>query len=54
VEKPYYYKNDLRDFSMPYKIYGKIDLEVMKAKYSALSNDSIRGINQRFVLPSKW
>jgi hypothetical protein len=54
MEKPYYYENDLRDFSMPYKIYGKLDYEILKTKYLQLSNDSTRPTNQRFILPSKW
>ncbi len=53
MEKPYYYENDLRDLFMPYKIYGKIDYEVIKAKYLALSNASPRITNQRFIL-SLW
>lgn len=32
--------NDLADFKMPYKLYGKTDLEVMEAKYSKLSGRS--------------
>jgi hypothetical protein len=54
MEKPYYYENDLRDFSMPYKIHGKIDYEVMKAKYLRLTNASNRATNQRFIRSSKW
>lgn len=53
MEKPYYYENDLRDFSMPYKIHGKIDYENMKNKYLNLSNASKRITNQRFIL-SSW
>ena len=30
--------NDLADFKMPYKHYGKTDVEVFKQKYNSLSN----------------
>lgn len=30
--------NDLDDFRMPYKIYGKIDLEIVVDKYQRLTN----------------
>lgn len=32
--------NDPEGFIMPYKIYGKLDLELMQAKYQKLSHAS--------------
>lgn len=32
--------NNIDAFKMPYKLYGKTDLEVMKRKYMRLSNRS--------------
>jgi hypothetical protein len=54
MEKPYYYENDLRDFKMPYQLYGKIDYEVMKDKYLSLTNHPNRATSKRFIIPSKW
>lgn len=34
------YQNDLRDFKMPYRLYGRTDLEITKRKYQELSNFS--------------
>lgn len=34
------FENDMDDFKMPYKMYGKTDLEVMTMKYKKLSNNS--------------
>lgn len=31
------FSNDMKDFKMPYKLYGKTDLEVMTRKYKKLS-----------------
>lgn len=39
--------NDVEDFKMPYKHYGKADLENMQAKYQKLNNLS-KGLNVRF------
>jgi hypothetical protein len=39
--------NDPRDFKMPYKVYGKIDLEIMNSKYQRLHNFS-KGLSMRF------
>lgn len=35
-----FYENDLDDFKMPYKIYGKTDMEIMKDKYMKLRKSS--------------
>jgi hypothetical protein len=32
--------NDMEGFIMPYKLYGKTDLEVMTRRYEGLSNKS--------------
>ncbi|QMS87311.1 hypothetical protein HUN01_06830 [Nostoc edaphicum CCNP1411] len=40
--------NDPRDFKMPYRIFGKIELEVMKNKYQRLNNKS-KALSVRFV-----
>ncbi|QSJ20102.1 hypothetical protein JYQ62_16140 [Nostoc sp. UHCC 0702] len=32
--------NDPEGFMMPYKVYGKLDLELMQAKYQKLSHTS--------------
>jgi hypothetical protein len=53
MEKPYYYLNDLSDFKMPYSIYGKIDYEVMKARYEQLSNNPLRITSKRFIF-NQW
>lgn len=34
------YENDPEDFIIPYKLYGKIDEEVLKAKYTKLRKAS--------------
>lgn len=39
--------NDMNDFKMPYRLYGKTDLEVMADKYSKLKNNS-HGLVVRF------
>lgn len=41
--------NDMDDFKMPYRLYGKTDLEVMLDKYQRLSNKSY-GLTVRFNL----
>jgi len=32
--------NNMEDFKMPYRLYGKTDLEIMVRKYQKLSNNS--------------
>jgi len=44
--------NDLDDFKMPYKVYGKFDLEVMIDKYHRLNNKS-KGLMVRFITDKK-
>ncbi len=39
--------NDPGDFKTPYKIYGRIDLEIMQFKYQQLHNFS-KGLSVRF------
>lgn len=40
--------NDLADFKMPYKFFGKLDLALMQAKYQKLNNYS-KGLNMRYL-----
>ncbi|BAZ38686.1 hypothetical protein NIES4101_46260 [Calothrix sp. NIES-4101] len=50
MNKPYTYSNDLNDFKMPYKIYGKTDLENLKTKYLSLTNRPTKPTQRRFIL----
>lgn len=43
--------NDLDDFKMPYRLYSKTDLEVMKRRYQELSN---RGYGLIVRLRTQW
>ncbi|KST64080.1 hypothetical protein BC008_41490 [Mastigocoleus testarum BC008] len=45
------FENDINDFSMPYKLHGKIDRETMLAKYQALTNAPK---NILFVRLKRW
>lgn len=44
------FENDIDDFKMPYKHYGKTDLEIMIKKYNSLSNEP-KYLEIRFL---KW
>ncbi len=45
------YENDMDDFKMPYRMYGKTDLEIMIMRYKRLSN-STHGLVMR--LKTGW
>lgn len=34
------FENDMDDFKMPYRMYGKTDLEIMTMRYKKLSNNT--------------
>lgn len=34
------FENDMDDFKMPYRLYGKTDLEIMTMRYKKLSNNT--------------
>lgn len=38
LDKNYAVVNDINDFSMPYKIYGKLDESIMIERYKRLTN----------------
>lgn len=40
--------NDPEDFKIPYKIYGKVDLEVMANRYNRLTNKPKHNLCVRF------
>lgn len=40
--------NDPDDFKVPYKIYGRTDLEVMLDKYNRLTNNAKHPLVQRY------
>jgi hypothetical protein len=50
MDKPYHYSNDLNDFTIPYKIYGKVDYEILKEKYLSLTNRPTKPTQRRFIL----
>lgn len=41
--------NDLEDFGMPYKFYGKIDREIMLQRYNNLTNKPSHYLEVRFI-----
>lgn len=47
IPQPKEIVNDLDDFKMPYRLYGRTDLEIMIDKYQKLSNQSY-GLTKRF------
>lgn len=38
LDKNYAVVNDINDFSMPYKVYGKLDESIMIERYKRLTN----------------
>lgn len=48
LNRRYIIVNDIEDFKIPYKIYGKIDLEIMLDKYNRLTNKPKSYLHVRF------
>jgi hypothetical protein len=48
LNRRYVIVNDINDFKIPYKIYGKIDREIMLDKYNRLTNNPKSYLQVRF------
>ncbi|NJM22595.1 MAG: hypothetical protein HC907_29755 [Richelia sp. SM1_7_0] len=49
IKKLYVEVNDIQDFSMPYKVYGKLDKEIMLDKYNRLTNKPKYYLHERGI-----
>ena len=49
----YEYENDMTDFKMPYRLFGKFDEQIMIDRYKKLTNVSRNILINRLTLSTK-